>query len=64
MNTDEPTQTVSLQEIAWNESTLDTCACELLDHATPETGELWSAFSRALQADLRAKFGEDVFENF
>ena len=45
------------------ESTLDSVACELLQHATPETAELYYIFSRALQSDLRAKFG-DVFENF
>ena len=42
---------------------LDTVACELIQHATPETAELYYIFSRALQSDLRAKFG-DVFENF
>jgi len=45
------------------ESMLDTVACELIQHATPETAELYYIFSRALQSDLRAKFG-DVFENF
>jgi hypothetical protein len=45
------------------ESTLDSVACELMLHATPETKGLYYAFSRALQSDLRAKFG-DVFENF
>ncbi len=49
--------------IADYESSLDTTACELLTHATAETKDLYYTFSRSLQADLRAKFG-DVFENF
>ena len=60
----ETQQTVSLQHIASLESTLDTVACELLDYLTPETAYLWAAFSDAMQADLKAKFGEDVFLNF
>jgi hypothetical protein len=56
MNTDT-------QQIDNYESTLDSVACELMLHATPETKELYYIFSRALQADLRAKFG-DVFDNF
>jgi hypothetical protein len=45
------------------ESTMDTLACELMEHVSPETAELYYIFSRALQADLRAKFG-NVFQNF
>jgi len=56
MNTDT-------QQIGDYESTLDSVACELMLHATPETKELYYIFSRALQADLRAKFG-DIFDNF
>ena len=58
MNTQE-----TIQEIGGYESSLDTVACELLQYVTPETKELYYAFSKALQSDLRAKFG-DVFENF
>lgn len=52
-----------IQQIHDYESSLDTVACELLQYVTSETKELYYAFSEALQADLRAKFG-DVFENF
>jgi hypothetical protein len=54
----------NIQQIALLESTLDTVANELLDHLTAETASLWIAFSKAMQADLRAKYGEDVFLNF
>lgn len=64
MNTEEPKQTVSLQHMALLESTIDTVACELLDYLTPETISLWITFSKAMQADLKAKFGDDVFLNF
>lgn len=60
----ETEQTVSVQHIALLESTIDTVACELLDYLTPETISLWIAFSKAMQADLKAKFGDDVFLNF
>jgi hypothetical protein len=62
MNT-EIQQTADLQHIASLESTIDTVACELLDHLTEETAYLWAAFSNAMQADLKAKFG-DAFESF
>jgi len=55
--------TETTQQISGYESSLDTIACELLQYVTPETKELYYAFSKALQSDLRAKFG-DVFENF
>ena len=55
--------TETTQQIHGYESSLDTIACELLQYVTPETKELYYAFSKALQSDLRAKFG-DVFENF
>ncbi len=55
--------TETTQEISGYESSLDTIACELLQYVTPETKELYYAFSKALQSDLRGKFG-DVFENF
>lgn len=64
MNNQEPKETVSVQHIALLESTIDTVACELLDHLTSETASLWIAFSKAMQADLKAKFGDDVFLNF
>ena len=54
---------ISVQHIALLESTIDTVACELIEHLTADTACLWIAFSKAMQADLRAKFG-DVFENF
>lgn len=50
-------------EIAQSESVLDSIAGELLQHATPQTAELYRDFLRSLQNDLREKFG-DVFENF
>jgi hypothetical protein len=53
----------TIPEISYNESSLDTIASELLQYVTPETKELYYAFSKALQSDLRAKFG-DVFKNF
>jgi hypothetical protein len=53
----------TIQEIGNYESSLDTVACELLQYVTPETKELYYAFSKALQFDLREKFG-NVFENF
>jgi hypothetical protein len=52
-----------IQQIHDYESSMDSSACELIQHSTDETKELYYIFSRALQADLRAKFG-DVFENF
>lgn len=64
MNNQEPKETVSVQHIALLESTIDTVACELCDHLTSETASLWTAFSKAMQADLKAKFGDDVFLNF
>lgn len=60
----ETQQTVSVQHIALLESTIDTVACELIEHLTPDTACLWIAFSKAMQADLKAKFGDDVFLNF
>ncbi len=45
------------------ESTLDSVAMELIAYATDETKGKYYEFRAALQADLRAKFG-DVFGNF
>lgn len=53
----------TIQEIGNYESSLDTIACELLQYVSGETKELYYAFSKALQSDLREKFG-NVFENF
>ena len=58
MNTDQ-----QIRDIHDYESALDAAACELLLHAAPETEKLYHSFSRALQSDLRTKFG-DVFDNF
>lgn len=64
MNNQEPKETVSVQHVAMLESTIDNIACELLDHLTPETASLWIAFSKAMQADLKAKFGDGAFLSF
>lgn len=50
-------------DIDYYESSMDSTACELIQHSTDKTKELYYIFSKALQADLRAKFG-DVFKNF
>lgn len=53
----------NIQEIADLESSMDSAAGELLAHATFETKTAWHVFSKAIQTDLRTKFG-DVFDNF
>jgi len=58
MNTD-----TQIQQIHDLESSLDSCAHELICHLTSDTKAKWYAFSEAMHEDLRAKFG-DVFENF
>lgn len=58
MNTD-----TQIQQIHDLESSLDSCAHELICHLTSDTKAKWYAFSESMHEDLRAKFG-DVFENF